>query len=132
MITGIFKCPETRMKASGLPKIIVNLLETRMVHDAVLATPRITADLVLDAIGSVDNVNFHNEGVLNRTLSPRFEGIERSLLNLSERFDQIQPQSPTLTSPTHINFRNFSWGGRFHNHPEDFQLPADTCVKLRN
>ena len=132
VITGIFKCPETRMKASGLPKIIVNLLETRMVHDAVLATPRITADLVLDAIGSVDNVNFHNEGVLNRTLSPRFEGIERSLLNLSERFDQIQPQSPTLTSPTHINFRNFSWGGRFHNHPEDFQLPADTCVKLWN
>ena len=62
MITGIFKCPETRMKASGLPKIIVNLLEIRMVHDAVLATPRITADLVLDAIGSVDNDNFQNEG----------------------------------------------------------------------
>ena len=98
-------------------------------HDAVLASPRITADLVLNAIGSVDNVNFHNEGVLNRTLSPRFENIERSILNLSERFNQVQPQSPPAT---HVNFRTFSWGGRFHNHPEDFQLPADTCVKLWN
>ena len=129
VITGMFKCKETKMTASGLPKIIVNLLETRLVHDAVLASPRITADLVLDAIGSVDNVNFHNEGVLNRTLSPRFENIERSISNLSERFNQVQPQSPPTTR---VNFRTFSWGGRFHNHPEDFQLPADTCVKLWN
>jgi len=132
VITGLFKCPETGMKASGLPKIIVNLLETRLVREAVEAVPRKTADIVLDAIGSVNNVNLHNTEVLNRNLSPRFESIERTLMIISDRMDNFQPPSPISTAPREVAFRNFSWGGRWVNHPEDFQLPADTCIKMWN
>lgn len=132
VITGNFSCPETQMRASGLPKVIVNMVENRMVHEAVFAAPRITADLVLSAIGSANNVNLHNKEVVDQTVSPRFDNIMNILLNLQERVDTIQPQSPTQIAPTQVSFRNFAWGGRFHNHPENFQLPADTCVKLWN
>ena len=35
VIAGKFECPETKMRASGLPKIVVSLLEARKVHVAV-------------------------------------------------------------------------------------------------
>jgi len=75
VITGLFKCPETGMKASGLPKNIINMLETRMVYDAAVAVPRITADLVLSAISSVNNIDLLNTKVVNRTITPRLESI---------------------------------------------------------
>lgn len=129
VITGMFECPETGMRASGLPKIVVNLLETRLVQDAVKAVPQQTADIVLSAISSVGNINLHNEAVLDRTLSPRLDRIERDISSLVQS-TQVRVQNATPTTTTQFN--RFKWGGSWHDYPESFQFPADNCLKLWN
>jgi hypothetical protein len=134
VISGLVECPETGMRASGLPKIVVNILETRMVQDAVRAVPQQTADIVLSAISSVGSINLHNEEVLDRTLSPRFERIERemesiaSLVLQSVTNGRVNAPNPTTTN----QFNRFKWADTWHDYPENFEFPADNCMKMWN
>jgi len=127
VIAGKFDCPETKMRASGLPKIVVSLLETRKVHVAVEAVPQKTADIVLSAISSVGNINLHNEIVLDRTLGPRLDRIEMNISSLTNA-NLAQRTTPTSSN----QFNKFYWKDSWHNYPETFQFPADTCLTLWN
>lgn len=132
VITGLFECPETGMRASGLPKIVLNILETKKVQDAVKDVPQQTADIVLSAISSVGNVHLYNDDVMNRSVNPRLERIEREISSLVQSSTQLRAQSSTPTSPATLTFNSYTWGGRIHQYPKDFEFPAENCVKMWN
>ena len=134
VIAGIFKCPETGMIASGLPRSMTILLETRLIQESLKNVPDITAEKVIDKLSSVQNIYIHSSEVLNRTITPRIESMERSITSLLQANEQLlaQAQSPILSGSTTSQFRRFFWDDTWHAHPKTFQIPADTCLKVWN
>ena len=136
IVTGLFKNQETGMRASGLPKIIVNLLETRMLQDSILGIPNRTADIVCERISSALNVQIHNSDILNRILDPRFTLLESTMQSLVEVASRFTAQNLTNSGLNDQSARNgsrlFFWGGLAHYHPENFIIPSESSVKLWN
>ena len=133
VIAGVYKCPETDMIASGLPKIMINLLETRKVQDSIIELPRLVSDAVVQKIGRAQDIYLHSDEVLNRTIGPRLQGLERSMEAIvASGYTLALNQSPVLTGQTTTHFRRFFWDGFWHAHPQDFMIPADTCLKIWN
>lgn len=132
VITGIYECTETSMIASGLPKIMINLLETRLVRDAIKDLPEKCSEAVIEKIGRAQDIYLHSDAVLNRTIGPRLQGLERSIEAIVQASGHslVQNQTPVLAGQATTQFRTFFWNDNWHAYPQDFQIPADTCLKV--
>jgi uncharacterized protein YfkK (UPF0435 family) len=127
VVTGYFKDEKIGMRATGIPKAVTLMAELAQMKRLMEDQPKMTCDMMLDKINSVNGIQVHNTELLNRTFGAQLEEIK----DMVKKNIKLSPESEIGAQRMDIgSYRQFYWDGENHYHPKDFKLPRVHSVTM--